>query len=900
MPQKVIFMSKKLLIDARQADETRVVLLNANVIEDVDYEISHRKQLKGNIYLAKVTRVEPSLQAAFVEYGGNRQGFLAFSEIHPDYYRIPVEDREKILAEQSESSDGNGSVNGSGNGSDKDADKDAEADAGSDEDASNSADDNSDDNADDTESLNADNDADNGADFDADDERERKRRFDKFRKHYSIQEVISRRQILLVQVVKEERGNKGAALTTYMSLAGRYCVLMPNTYHNGGVSRKISDPADRKKLKTIVNGLNVPSGMAVIVRTAGSKRTKAEITRDYNYLLRQWNDIREKTLESSAPTIIHEEGNLIKRSIRDYYTSEIEEVIVEGDYGYKAARAHMKNLMPTHVKKIKQYKDEVNHLFQAHHVENMIAAMYEPEVTLKSGGYIVINQTEALVAIDVNSGKATRERNIEETALKTNVEAAVEIARQLKLRDLSGLVVIDFIDMEVTRNKNTVERKLKEALKADRARVQIGSISQFGLLEMSRQRLRPSLSEAVSDICPHCHGTGRIRSVESAALAIIHQIEAEVARKSRKKLTVAMAAEVALYILNHKRDMILDLETRYDLIIVLDQDNSLLPPDIRFDGISEKQEQPERKKAKPEPASNGAATHPEAALSDDDEENKPKRRRRRGKRGGRRRNRRDEDTADTAVAENNNGEANVASGAASNDTANDDAANGDAANGDTANGDASSKKDADANQAEKPAKTGRSRRRKPAAKADADNGVTEAAAETSTDAADADSVAGNSNDASAEKPAKPSSRRRPASRKKASEADSSDKVADSPAPETVDSSGDDATADKPAPKRGRRKKAESLSEAASASLATGTDEADKVTGDAPKPAKPKRAPRKKKAASAETSSADTIATATTTDNATSDSRANESSAEIQVVDVNTVSGESKKKGWWSR
>ncbi|HCP18521.1 MAG TPA: ribonuclease E/G, partial [Alphaproteobacteria bacterium] len=519
--------------------------------------------------------------------------------------------------------------------------------------------------------------ADNGADFDADDERERKRRFDKFRKHYSIQEVISRRQILLVQVVKEERGNKGAALTTYMSLAGRYCVLMPNTYHNGGVSRKISDPADRKKLKTIVNGLNVPSGMAVIVRTAGSKRTKAEITRDYNYLLRQWNDIREKTLESSAPTIIHEEGNLIKRSIRDYYTSEIEEVIVEGDDGYKAARAHMKNLMPTHVKKIKQYKDEVNHLFQAHHVENMIAAMYEPEVTLKSGGYIVINQTEALVAIDVNSGKATRERNIEETALKTNVEAAVEIARQLKLRDLSGLVVIDFIDMEVTRNKNTVERKLKEALKADRARVQIGSISQFGLLEMSRQRLRPSLSEAVSDICPHCHGTGRIRSVESAALAIIHQIEAEVARKSRKKLTVAMAAEVALYILNHKRDMILDLETRYDLIIVLDQDNSLLPPDIRFDGISEKQEQPERKKAKPEPASNGAATHPEAALSDDDEENKPKRRRRRGKRGGRRRNRRDEDTADTAVAENNNGEANVASGAASNDTANDDAANGD-------------------------------------------------------------------------------------------------------------------------------------------------------------------------------------------------------------------------------
>lgn len=860
MSQKVIFMSKKLLIDARQADETRVVLLNENVIEDVDYEISHRKQLKGNIYLAKVTRVEPSLQAAFVEYGGNRQGFLAFSEIHPDYYRIPVEDREKILAEQSDSGDANGS--------DKDADADAVSDEDAPENGSENAPENASENAADSDNL----DADNGVDFDAEDERERKRRFDKFRKHYSIQEVISRRQILLVQVVKEERGNKGAALTTYMSLAGRYCVLMPNTYHNGGVSRKISDPADRKKLKTIVNGLNVPSGMAVIVRTAGSKRTKAEITRDYNYLLRQWNDIREKTLESSAPTIIHEEGNLIKRSIRDYYTSEIEEVIVEGDDGYKAARAHMKNLMPTHVKKIKQYKDEVNHLFQAHRVENMIAAMHDPEVTLKSGGYIVINQTEALVAIDVNSGKATRERNIEETALKTNVEAAVEIARQLKLRDLSGLVVIDFIDMEITRNKNTVERKLKEAMKVDRARVQIGSISQFGLLEMSRQRLRPSLTEAVSDICPHCHGTGRIRSVESAALAIIHQIEAEVARKPRKKLTVAMAAEVALYILNHKRDLILDLETRYDLMIVLDQDNSLLPPDIRFDGISEKQEQPERKKAKPEPASKGATNHPEtAAPSDDDEENKPKRRRRRGKRGGRRRNRRDEDTVDTAVAENSNSDANTTSEAASNDTA----------DGDTANGDNNSKKDADANQAEKSTKTGRSRRRKPTAKADTDaeNTVTETAAETSTDAGNA-----NADNDSAEKPAKTSSRRKPSPRKKASDT------------ETADSSGDDATA-KPAPKRGRRKKADSVSEAASSALsASGTDGADKLTEDAPKLAKPKHAPRKTKAATAETNSADTI----TADNPASDNRANASSAEIQVVDVNTVSSETKKKGWWSR
>ncbi|MDA0908622.1 MAG: ribonuclease E/G, partial [Proteobacteria bacterium] len=681
-------MSKKLLIDARSSDETRVVLLNNNNIEDIDYEISHRKQLKGNIYLAKVTRVEPSLQAAFVEYGGNRQGFLAFSEIHPDYYRIPVEDREKLLAEEREHAE-----------AEPDTDTEPKDDQGEDNGDSD--------------------DGDNGNGLDPDDERMRRRRFERFRRHYTIQEVISRRQIMLIQVVKEERGNKGAALTTYLSLAGRYCVLMPNTYHSGGVSRKITDAADRKKLKTIVSGLDVPTGMAVIVRTAGSKRTKAEITRDYNYLMRQWNEIRETTMASSAPSIIYEEGNLIKRAVRDYYTSDVEEIIVEGAEGYKSARAHMKNLMPTHVKKVTEHTDAVSHLFQAYKVENMLTEMHNPEVTLKSGGYIVINQTEALVAIDVNSGKATRERNIEETALRTNLEAAVEIARQLKLRDLSGLVVIDFIDMDYSRNKNAVERKLKEAMKHDRARVQVGSISQFGLLEMSRQRLRPSLSEAVSDLCPHCHGTGRIRSVESAALAVIHQIEGEVARKPRAKLTVAMASEVALYILNHKRDAISELETRFQMSIILEQDNSLLAPHIRFEGMPEKQAQPDRKKAKPEPKDipDTAASNPveQAASSDDDDddENKPKRRRRRGKRGGRNRNRRDQQNGE------NNAEANsVLSGAEGEDTApsSDDKATSPADQTSEISGDHSDAAKAAEGESKPAKKPARRRGRKPAAK----------------------------------------------------------------------------------------------------------------------------------------------------------------------------------------
>ena len=829
-------MSKKLLIDARSSDETRVVLLNNNNIEDIDYEISHRKQLKGNIYLAKVTRVEPSLQAAFVEYGGNRQGFLAFSEIHPDYYRIPVEDREKLLAEEREHAE-----------AEPDTDTEPKDDQGEDNGDSD--------------------DGDNGNGLDPDDERMRRRRFERFRRHYTIQEVISRRQIMLIQVVKEERGNKGAALTTYLSLAGRYCVLMPNTYHSGGVSRKITDAADRKKLKTIVSGLDVPTGMAVIVRTAGSKRTKAEITRDYNYLMRQWNEIRETTMASSAPSIIYEEGNLIKRAVRDYYTSDVEEIIVEGAEGYKSARAHMKNLMPTHVKKVTEHTDAVSHLFQAYKVENMLTEMHNPEVTLKSGGYIVINQTEALVAIDVNSGKATRERNIEETALRTNLEAAVEIARQLKLRDLSGLVVIDFIDMDYSRNKNAVERKLKEAMKHDRARVQVGSISQFGLLEMSRQRLRPSLSEAVSDLCPHCHGTGRIRSVESAALAVIHQIEGEVARKPRAKLTVAMASEVALYILNHKRDAISELETRFQMSIILEQDNSLLAPHIRFEGMPEKQAQPDRKKAKPEPKDipDTATSNPveQAASSDDDDddENKPKRRRRRGKRGGRNRNRRDQQNGE------NNAEANsVLSGAEGEDTApsSDDKATGPADQTSEISSDHSDTAKAAEGESKPAKKPARRRGRKPAAKvSDGEGSVDNAEAPEATAS---EAIASESTE---EKP-KPTRRRKAASPKPdaAKDAKPAEAAEASSADEAI--SADTGVPSAPAKNpRSRKPKAENNTPD------TSTETADAAT-------KPKRGRKKQDASPADTTRDATV------------------SADINVVDVSTVSTETKKKGWWSR
>ena len=616
-------MTKKLLIDAHQPEETRIALLNNNRIEEFDYENSFQRQLKGNVYLARVTRVEPSLQAAFVEYGGNRQGFLAFSEIHPDYYRIPVEDREEIEAEEAQESNA-------------EAAEDAEAaEAG-------------DDNSAEPETL--------GGEDEVDQPRRSHRAFSR---RYKIQEVIARKQILLIQVVKEERGNKGAALTTYLSLAGRYCVLMPNANRGGGVSRKIVNSADRKRLKVIIEDLEVPKGMAIIARTAGAKRTKPEIKRDYAYLAKLWDDIRTKTLESEAPSLIHEEGALVKKAVRDIYTNDIDEVIVEGEEAYKQAKAQMKMLIPSHAKKVVKY-DEQPHLFQSYGIEEQLDTVYNSEVTLKSGGYLVLNQTEALVAVDVNSGKATKERNIEETALKTNLEAAEEVGRQLKLRDLSGLIVIDFIDMEENRNQHAVERRLKDAVRNDRARIQVGNISHFGLLEMSRQRLRPSLVETVSQTCPHCEGTGRVRSVHSSALQMLRILEQEASTHKERTLEITMNSEIAIYILNHKRASLSELEALYKVTIIIEADRHLAALDYTLNNQqktagqkqagnkpqnnqnnqrNQKQRNNQNTQKQPD---NTAPTSVAASESEEDKEDGGKKRRR-GRRGGRRRKKRTTD-----------------------------------------------------------------------------------------------------------------------------------------------------------------------------------------------------------------------------------------------------------------
>ncbi|OYD81431.1 Rne/Rng family ribonuclease [Azospirillum brasilense] len=596
-------MAKRMLVDATHPEETRVAVVNGNRLEDLDFEIATRKQLKGNIYLAKVTRVEPSLQAAFVEYGGNRHGFLAFSEIHPDYYRIPIADREALLAEERRleeqaearaeaAADGavmaepirpemvveeNSPMPGSyaeaeGDGFEGDIPAFA-TDAGSDE------------AADSEEAPEGAAQAESPDVIGGDEVEEAHRRRARPLRSYKIQEVIKRRQVMLVQVTKEERGNKGAALTTYLSLPGRYCVLMPNTGRGGGISRKITNPADRKRLKDILSDLDVPEGMAVILRTAGLERSKQEIKRDLEYLLRLWDDIRVQTLKSSAPCLIYEEANLIKRSIRDLYTDDIDEIWVEGSAGFNTARDFMRMMMPSHTKRVMQYQDETIPLFHRYQVETQIDAIHSPVVQLRSGGYIVINPTEALVSIDVNSGKSTRERNIEETAYKTNLEAADEVARQLRLRDLAGLIVIDFIDMEEPRNNAAVERRLKEAMKNDRARIQLGRISAFGLLELSRQRLRPSLLETNFERCPHCSGTGVIRSVESASLHVLRAIEEEGIRKRSSEITVFVPTRIALYILNQKRGELTKIEDRYRFRVMVQADDTLIAPDLRLERV---------------------------------------------------------------------------------------------------------------------------------------------------------------------------------------------------------------------------------------------------------------------------------------------------------------------------
>lgn len=546
-------MTMRMLIDARHREETRVAVVKGNRIEEFDFESAERKQLKGNIYLAKVTRVEPSLQAAFVDYGGNRHGFLAFSEIHPDYYQIPKEDRDALLREEAEHAAEEAKLRAE--------QEDAEdADAPSDDDIERFEDDGGMD-PDVAEEL--DGEARPARSTVNDDQVEalRQRRLN-LRRRYKIQDVIHRRQVLLVQVVKEERGNKGAALTTYLSLAGRYCVLMPNTSHGGGISRKISNTGDRKRLKSIMAELKLPPSMGCIVRTAGLQRTKTEIKRDFDYLARLWDGIREQTLASSAPALIYGDSDLIKRAIRDIYNKDIDEVIVEGDEGYRQAKDFMKLLMPSHARRVKHYSDPIP-LFQRSHVEDQLAAMYHPVVQLKSGGYLVINPTEALVSIDINSGRSTREHNIEQTATATNLEAAHEIARQLRLRDMAGLVVIDFIDMDNNSNVRKVEKAVKEALKNDRARIQVGRISSFGLMEMSRQRLRTGVLEASTRACPHCEGTGLVRTASSAGLSALRLLEDEAARGRGSLLTLRASQEAAFYVLNRKRSDIAEIEDRY-------------------------------------------------------------------------------------------------------------------------------------------------------------------------------------------------------------------------------------------------------------------------------------------------------------------------------------------------
>ncbi|HVW58259.1 MAG TPA: Rne/Rng family ribonuclease [Rhizobiaceae bacterium] len=647
-------MPNKMLIDASHPEETRVVVTRGNRIEEFDFESQDKKQLKGNIYLARVTRVEPSLQAAFVEYGGNRHGFLAFNEIHPDYYQIPVADRQALLRAEAEAAKADeedeqheedrskrgARRRGRGRGRAKTEVRASEQETSASEETSGDADVSTSDaatedgntpgefptgeftteensssnedgiesgpesageaNEDDhdggtrrtlaesveadvvsetAESVESDGNGDSdengiesvGAEDALEEIRTRRR---PPRRQYKIQEVIKRRQILLVQVVKEERGNKGAALTTYLSLAGRYSVLMPNTARGGGISRKITNAQDRKRLKDVVKDLDVPEGMGVILRTAGENRTKAEIKRDYEYLMRLWENVRNLTLQSTAPALVYEEGSLIKRSVRDLYNKDIDEILVSGEEGYREAKDFMRMLMPSHAKVVQPYRDPVP-IFARQGIEAQLDRMLQPQVTLKSGGYIIINQTEALVAIDVNSGRSTREHSIEDTALQTNLEAADEVARQLRLRDMAGLIVIDFIDMEENRNNRAVEKRLKDCLKNDRARIQVGRISHFGLMEMSRQRIRASVLESTMKPCPHCGGTGHVRSDSSVALHVVRAIEEHLLKDGHHHITVHTPAATALYVLNHKRANLTELENRFGLTISIEADETL-------------------------------------------------------------------------------------------------------------------------------------------------------------------------------------------------------------------------------------------------------------------------------------------------------------------------------------
>jgi len=889
-----------MLIDARHPEETRVAVIKGNRIEEFDFESAEHKQIKGNIYLAKVTRVEPSLQAAFIDFGGNRHGFLAFNEIHPDYYQIPKEDRDALLAEEAEAAEEEARLRaeeedeGIAPGEEYDAeDESSEALAEdlaedgveeidtSDKDKVSIIEDGHVENGDDTDEDDDVEDDEDSSDKESDefseaeiedDEEEKPKRSRRgrgrkgrrrqgkgrsrskevdevrarrlaLRRRYKIQDVIQRRQVLLVQVVKEERGNKGAALTTYLSLAGRYTVLMPNSSHGGGISRKINSSSDRKRLKQIVSDLKLPKTMGLIVRTAGLSRTKTEIKRDFDYLARLWDEIREMTLSSTAPTLIHSDSDLIKRAIRDIYNREIEEVVVEGEEGYKAAKEFMKLLMPSHARRVKAYTDPVP-LYQRYGAEDQLRAMYDPVVQLKSGGYLVINPTEALVSIDINSGRSTKEHGIEQTALSTNLEAAREIARQLRLRDMAGLVVIDFIDMEYNSNTRKVEKAMKEALKHDRARLQVGRISGFGLMEMSRQRLRTGVLEATTRDCPHCDGTGLVRTASSAGLSALRLIEDEAAKGKGTVIRLGASTEAAIYMLNTKRGDLAQIEDRYGVTVEVvpegeDEGAKMTVTSMgprpskapKFDPIVDEEDDEED----------------ESFVADHDEDDGgPRKKRRRRRRGGRGRNKKKHEEAEAeSKAEEVEADSDEQQG---------------------------SEEEASDTKPKKRRRRGAQRKDKVEA-----DGETEVAEEATAESGDSETVA----EESTEKEAKPKAKRKRAPRKKKDEDKPAEKQTASEAPI------EEPTAEaeqKPKRKRAPRKK--KVEEKAEESAAQ--DDATDTPAEKPKR---KRAPRKKKE---ESESSETKA-------GTKAKSAKDEPAKTAETDEESDDGQgSSRRGWWQR
>ncbi|MDP3906074.1 ribonuclease E/G [Novosphingobium sp.] len=922
-------MTQRMLIDARHREETRVAVLKGNRIEEFDFESAEHKQIKGNIYLAKVTRVEPSLQAAFVDFGGNRHGFLAFSEIHPDYYQIPKEDREALLAEEAAHAEEEAALRAIAEGEEDFVGDDELGETLADDMAGTSHEPHHDDDfggvtevdtaeKDEVATIedglieNAfDHEGEEAAEDDGGDNRRRGRGRRRqgnggrghakeadelrakrmaLRRRYKIQDVIQRRQVLLVQVVKEERGNKGAALTSYLSLAGRYCVLMPNSSHGGGISRKISSATDRKRLKSIIAEMDLPKSMGCIVRTAGLQRTKTEIKRDFDYLARLWDEIRENTLKSSAPALIHSDSDLIKRAIRDIYNREIEEVVVEGEHGYRAARDFMKLLMPSHAKRVKAYSDPVP-LYQRYGAEDQLSAMYDPVVQLKSGGYIVINPTEALVSIDINSGRSTKEHGIEATALSTNLEAAREIARQLRLRDMAGLVVIDFIDMEYSSNVRKVEKAMKDALKNDRARIQVGRISSFGLMEMSRQRLRTGVLEATTRGCPHCDGTGLVRTASSAGLSALRLIEEEAAKGRGSVISLYASTEAAVYLLNAKRADLAEIEDRYGVRVEVLPEGENEGAKMRVVSSGPRPEFVPRFEPIVDDFEDDIIVEDDDDVDDDDIEaeaedrrergsddsdDQGKRRRKRRRRGGRGRD--DERGGDESTASDT---ASVSASASDSASASMDDAEGD----EEADSDGETGSD-EGDNGEAPRKRRRRgrRRRGGRGRGEGENGENGEHAEGEEAEADAPAVADTAvAAASPAAPAEPLAEEAPAKprrgrRKKADVAADAEPAADAVevvaepvaevAPEPV---ADEAPAK---PKRTRRKKVDAAAEA------------EPVAEAAPEPvveeaaAKPKRT-RKKKAEPVE---ADAI----------------EVPVDTASAPVEASAGESPRRGWWQR